>query len=152
MKIEEYVKYDPESGIFTWIRKPNRNIVLGSEAGHREKTGYIRIRFNKKCIQAGRLAFYLMTGEWPTGVIDHEDRNPSNNKWINLRDVTQQVNTLNKFAKGYYRTPYNKFLVQVRYKGEMFYQNNFDDEELAELVAQEAQDIRNRRNGFQLKV
>jgi len=37
-----------------------------------------------------------MTGEWPTGVIDHIDGNSLNNRWNNLRDVTTDQNNSNK--------------------------------------------------------
>jgi hypothetical protein len=36
-----------------------------------------------------------MTGEWPSGVIDHKDLNKANNKWTNLRDVTESINSRN---------------------------------------------------------
>lgn len=36
-----------------------------------------------------------MTGKWPENIIDHIDRNPSNNKWENLRDTNKSNNAIN---------------------------------------------------------
>lgn len=38
----------------------------------------------------------LMTGEFPTMVIDHIDGDRQNNRWSNLRHVSQSVNLQNK--------------------------------------------------------
>jgi len=44
---------------------------------------------------AHRVIFLWMTGRWPEGVIDHIDGNRLNNKWENLRDVSQTTNIYN---------------------------------------------------------
>jgi len=82
------LKYDPVTGIITRNGKP---------AGHRDaQRGYIRIMIAGKNVYAHRLAWFLMTGAWPKHGIDHINRDPSDNRWTNLRDVTQSVNLLNK--------------------------------------------------------
>lgn len=42
-----------------------------------------------------RLAVAIVEGAWPEAVVDHEDRDPSNNRWRNLRKATQSQNRLN---------------------------------------------------------
>jgi hypothetical protein len=44
---------------------------------------------------AHRVIWALMTGAWPEEDIDHEDRNPGNNRWVNLRSVTHAENMRN---------------------------------------------------------
>lgn len=39
-----------------------------------------------------------MTGEWPKGEIDHDDRNPLNDRWVNLKDSTSLQNQANRGA------------------------------------------------------
>lgn len=42
-----------------------------------------------------RLIWLLKTGRWPLEVIDHIDGVTTNNKWVNLRDVSRAENQKN---------------------------------------------------------
>lgn len=88
------IKYDPDTGIFTWkvARGPR---AAGALAGNLQTNGYYQIRINKKLYLAHRLAWFYIFKEWPEGVVDHIDRNTTNNRLDNLRDVTQAKNTYN---------------------------------------------------------
>lgn len=92
--IRRCIGYDPDTGNFTWIAKWSGKRP-GDKAGKRSSRGYINLRINNIRYRAHRVAWLLMTGSFPSGVIDHINRNPSNNVWTNLRDTTQSVNTLN---------------------------------------------------------
>lgn len=84
----ELYNYDPETGIMT--RKDNRHLVI-SECPR----GYCSFRLKEHKYLVHRMAHLLMTGEWPREQMDHEDRDPSNNKWKNIRDVSASVNQHN---------------------------------------------------------
>ncbi|MER9685898.1 HNH endonuclease [Mesorhizobium sp. M0139] len=43
-----------------------------------------------------RIIWLLITGEWPTDQIDHENQDRGDNRWANLRDATQTVNQRNR--------------------------------------------------------
>jgi hypothetical protein len=58
--------------------------------------GYIHINIDKSVYRAHRLAFLYMEGYVPEHCVDHIDRNPSNNKWSNLREVSHQCNSRNR--------------------------------------------------------
>lgn len=58
--------------------------------------GYRVIQIDKKKYRAGRLAFLYMTGSWPNKTVDHRDRDKTNDKWVNLRDVGQTEQNFNR--------------------------------------------------------
>jgi hypothetical protein len=93
--LKEYLEYNPDLGTFKWLKKPNRNIVLGSTAGGYDVNGYLKISLLGKSMYAHRLAFLYMLGEMPAEV-DHIDLNKSNCKWENLRPCTRSQNRNNR--------------------------------------------------------
>ena len=96
--LKEFVKYDPDTGIFYKIKKKHvrdNTRPLGSVVGHKSGDGYIHFAFFGKKRKAHRMAWLYMTGNLPFGVIDHIDGDKTNNKFSNLRDVTQSENLAN---------------------------------------------------------
>src|SRR5690606_16380357 len=45
--------------------------------------------------KAQNAAWLYMTGEWPTFIVDHENRQRADNRWENLRPATDQENARN---------------------------------------------------------
>ncbi len=88
MNIEDYLRYEPDTGKFYWIKKPSSRISVGSEAGSIGGKGYRQIGFNGRNYAAHRLAWRLMTGEWPELEVDHINGAKGDNRWDNLRQVS----------------------------------------------------------------
>jgi len=97
-QLKEYLSYSPDTGLFHWIKKPNRNIVLGSIAGSKTNRGYITIMLKKRHYQAHRLAFWFMTKSFPIDMVDHINRVTDDNRWCNLRQVDAVGNQNNTKA------------------------------------------------------
>jgi hypothetical protein len=93
--VEQLLAYDPETGEFRW-RVSRGNVAAGSVAGHLQVNGYLRVSVFYRRYLAHRLAFLLMTGQWPPEQVDHKDGDPSNNRWENLRAVTHSENMHNQ--------------------------------------------------------
>lgn len=87
--------YNPYTGIFKWVSKPNRRIPIGSVAGVESKKR-IQIRIDGKVYRAHRLAWLYMYGSWPSYEIDHKNGDSTDNRIDNLRDVPHQLNLQNK--------------------------------------------------------
>mgnify|MGYP003125322736 CR=1 FL=1 len=96
-ELKEFLDYNPDTGIFTWIKKPNRRIKVGQVAGRAHGNGYIRIRFKGIDYFAHRLAYYMYHGVDPLeNLVDHKYGDGSNNEIKNLRLATTPQNGANR--------------------------------------------------------
>jgi hypothetical protein len=95
--LKDWLHYDPETGEFTWARAGHRGYkpVVNTKAGSITR-GHRVIRINKRGYFAARLAWLYMTGEWPEMDMDHINRDGTDDKWHNLRDVSRSTNCFNK--------------------------------------------------------
>ena len=96
-ELKEFLDYNPDTGIFTWIKKPNRRIKVGQVAGRAHGNGYIRIRFKGIDYFAHRLAYYMYHGVDPLeNLVDHKYGDGSNNKIKDLTLATYSQNGINR--------------------------------------------------------
>lgn len=95
--LKKALKYEPHTGTFTW-RTPRSKVQIGNIAGSLDKTrkGYRRIKLNGQAYSAHRMAFLYMTGAWPINQVDHLNHDMDDNRWTNLREATQEDNSLNR--------------------------------------------------------
>lgn len=123
-RVKEVLDYDPETGIF--IRKVSRfnPQKVGKPAGCKNPRGYVFIYVGGESFAASRLAYLIMTGKWPQGHMDHVNRNPSDNRWSNLREATVYQNMANrktkkqKYPRGVCQTPQTKtFHARISVRG-----------------------------------
>lgn len=91
-----FLDYDPLTGDFVWIKSTGKRNFKGFIAGRTDARGYRGINIKGRKYAAHRLAWLWMTGEWPSAQIDHIDRNPGNNRFSNLRDVSGSTNCRNR--------------------------------------------------------
>ncbi len=99
MQMLNWFSYDPDTGVISWKKKPNRNIPVGRAAGFEfvtDYTTYIRIMLNGRAVFAHVVAFVCMTGRRPVGEVDHVSGDGTDNRWSNLRDVTHAENLRNQ--------------------------------------------------------
>jgi hypothetical protein len=108
------LQYNPETGILRWLFRPpttRSNIAFnkvisripGQLAGSvaitngdsKHLTVGIKIDGKLKFFLAHRLIWKIMTGVDPVGIVDHEDIDGLNNRWINLREATHGENKWN---------------------------------------------------------
>lgn len=105
--------YEPDTGRFFW--KPRRIADLGSATGasHRQleswndryagkealrdnSRGYLGGFILRRRFKAHRVAWAIHYGVWPQLQIDHINRIRSDNRIVNLREVTNSQNQLNR--------------------------------------------------------
>jgi hypothetical protein len=79
--------YDPETGILTLKARPYIKNRAGAAADYHQSAGYRMVTFQSKHWLVHRIAWYMHYGVAPTFDIDHIDRDRSNNRITNLRQV-----------------------------------------------------------------
>ena len=123
--LSDFVLYDKETGIITTIdeSKPSERVRFFSSSNKYYKSIYV----DGVDYLSHRLAFMLVEGRLPICHTDHIDGDGLNNKWDNLREVTQQENNLNKKIYSCNKTGVagvtvrgKGFRVRIRYKGILY--------------------------------
>ena len=78
------------------FRTVNSNrFKVGDEAGTKGPSGYYRVKIQGVNYLAHRIVWVLFNTDLHCGIIDHKDKNRSNNKISNLRVVTPPINNKN---------------------------------------------------------
>ncbi|MHA6128858.1 HNH endonuclease [Pseudomonas fluorescens group sp. PF-1] len=143
-QINSNFSYDPETGDVSWkLQDGNKQREQASREGRQAGTydgryRYVTFKHNGHIymLRHHRIAWMLMTGEWPKGTVDHKDCDKLNNSWLNLRQCTQSQNGANKKAygksgfKGVSQTPHStKWRAQLGFKGKTICLGSFETKE-----------------------
>lgn len=141
--LRDILSYDPETGIFTWrtdrtagdgaLRRP-----AGSTAGYKLATGYVLIHLGRSRYLAHRLAWLYVYGTMPSCIMDHADRDRSNNRISNLRLCSKSQNGANSTKRSgraesalkgaYFRADRNKWRSNLTFDGRSIYLGTFDSQ------------------------
>lgn len=109
--VRELLEYDQDTGILRWKDRDRRWFLskasqkqfqskfAGKIAGSRCSKGYIHVSIANRLCKAHRVIWLWMTGEWPQGLIDHENHVRDDNRWSNLRSVSPLGNSQNKAVR-----------------------------------------------------
>lgn len=112
-QLREALHYDPKTGKLFWKKRPISHFNPGKlhTAQHNMRTwnsryagteafasknghGYHQSSVFDRKYEAQRVIYAWMTGEWPE-TVDHEDGDPTNNRWRNLKGKTRAENQKN---------------------------------------------------------
>lgn len=94
-ELKELLHYDPDTGIFTWIKPNTFRMNNGDEAGWLTKKEYKRVTINYKCYLLHRLAWLYVYGSFPKNLLDHINGVRSDNRIVNLREASESENIFN---------------------------------------------------------
>jgi len=110
-EILELFSYD-ETGYLIWNSRPLgfyenpihhkrwNDFHAGQRAGTINSFGYVKVKVFGKQRSVHRIIWFIKTGEWPKGQIDHENGIRHDNRFENFRDVSGLENQRNrKFNK-----------------------------------------------------
>lgn len=105
--LKELFDYDPDTGILTWRIRPADHFktrqafdawntkYAGKAAGSLNNDGYLQVGINGNRFQAHRIIYKWLHNEEPEQ-IDHINHVRDNNRSVNLRAATNQINGMNR--------------------------------------------------------
>lgn len=126
-------RYDSSTGEFFWkIHLPSRKIHKGRKAGvvgGRQGNNYIRLNFNKRRLQAHRVAWVIFYNEDPGNLlVDHINGDRLDNRICNLRLATVSQNAfnrkINKNNTSGYKSVQNSGILSKPFEAVLYYQND----------------------------
>lgn len=132
--LKETFIYDEKLGIIYW----NKNKHIAGTMHN----GYIRIRFKGKNLPAHIIAWILFYNKIPEGELDHINHNRSDNRIVNLREVSKRVNQKNRTKtvhSNYYgvsKTQSGKWQTHCYKNKKLIYLGVYDDEIYAKTIVE----------------
>jgi hypothetical protein len=130
-RLRYLLDYKAATGKFRWrVQKPG--LKAGTLAGCVGPKRYHIIRIDWKLYQAGRLAWLYKTGKWPKHDIDYINRDRSDIRWANLREITPaqraakaspRKNPLG--VRGVWLLPHGKYAARIRVNGKKIFLGSF---------------------------
>ncbi len=137
-----------DDGLY-WKKKPHfkaNSVKIGNRAGCLKKNKYRQIRFDGVMYYEHRLIWFLHHGYFPKE-IDHINRDPSDNRIENLREVSHSQNMMNRIIQSHsskykgvlWYEKIKKWRSQICLNGKNIYLGDFDSEkEAAEIYNHKA--------------
>jgi hypothetical protein len=145
-ELRDAFSYDRTTGLLT-RNYPARGglIPSGHEAGHKDKVwGYRKVKVRSKSYLAHVVIWAIVTGEWPSGIIDHINGTPDDNRWVNLRCVSASQSAINRkmphnsFGQRGVTKSGNFYRASIQANGDRYCLGQFDTPEKASAAYQKA--------------
>ena len=92
-QLRQRLKYDPDTGKLFWKNNGKEAFTYTSKRGYKVST--FRQDDFCKTLSAHRVVWAIYYDKWPTDQIDHINRDKTDNRIVNLRDVDNATNTNN---------------------------------------------------------
>lgn len=94
-ELRELLSYDPDTGIFRWLKSINNRVKIGDIPKSTAGKGYYAVQIYGCRYYLHRLAMFYVSGEWPPNDVDHINGDIKDNRISNLRHATRAENLKN---------------------------------------------------------
>jgi hypothetical protein len=125
--------FDYYEGNLYWKKTPHLRIKQGDKAGYTQLNGRVSVTINNKTFQLHRLIYIYHYGSL-NDIIDHINRNPSDNRIENLRICNYSQNMANRVGKVNKTSGYagvirrgSKYISSITYNKETIKLGTFDN-------------------------
>lgn len=105
-RLQEILSYNPDTGVFLWVKPRAIRHNVGDIAGGIDARGYRRIVVFGRSVAAYRLAWFFSFGTWPPEDVDHINGIRSDDRLANLRLASRSQNNCNRGPQKNNRTGY----------------------------------------------
>lgn len=136
--LKTYLHYDPDTGVFTRLRVNGARwqSLVGKPIIKPKRDGYLYASVEGHEYLLHRLAWLYMTGSFPKDMVDHRNRNRSDNRWSNLREATPTQQGANVTAhrwktsksgvRGVHAAESGRWVVHIKIDGKVRHMGTFD--------------------------
>lgn len=142
-QVTKKISYNPKTGEFVRLIGGGKGAKKGTiTKGCLDKsTGYLCVCVCGIQVYAHRLAWFLTHGSWPLQTIDHINRDRTDNRMENLRDVSYSVNNSNMgisrcntsgLKNISWHAKSKKWMGQIKKNNNYYYLGLFESKEKAE--------------------
>lgn len=162
--LRQLLRYEPETGKLFWNERPTHMFSTDSTRSQEHISALWNSRYAGKeaftarataghkhstifgtLVQAQRVIWAIVHGEWPAFGIDHIDGDPANNRLENLRIATQSQNCANRTSRKGATSKYlgvhrqkKSWIAQIKpIGGKGYYIGSFKTEEEAAMAYNE---------------
>ena|SRR4030067_1688811 len=138
--VHRIFNYDPITGNLKWLVSLNNRALSGSIANSTTNSGYLRVGVHGESYLVHRIIWLMVNNRWPKYEIDHINGNRSDNRLINLREVTCRENSCNRREHrdgkivGTRRQQSGRYVARITINGHRFCLGTFNTEQEAHAV------------------
>jgi len=151
--LRKLLDYNPETGVLTWRQRPlcrfpnlraatswNAKYAGKPTGNHDGYRGYLWVRIEGRSYKSHRVAWLIVTGKWPSAMIDHINNDPADNRFCNLREASRSENSRNRklntdsvsgFKGVRWRAARRRWEATIRVEGKLHRLGRFDTAEEA---------------------
>ncbi len=132
--LTSFLDYNPTTGEFTW-KISTKGYTKNRKAISKTTQGYLCVGYKGKIYLLHRLAWFYVYKTLPLGLIDHINKDKTDNRICNLRLATYSENAqnTNRVKKGFYKNK-NKYIARIKHNNKSIYLGSF----FTELEAKQA--------------
>lgn len=131
--MSEYFSYN--NGEITWIKSPRARVRVGDRAGHvSHTTGRVLVWIKGVSLYRSHIVWALHYMQWPAGILDHINRDPSDDRIENLRAATCSENNRNRSGVAGIRARKHGYQAHIYWHGKDMHLGLYDSVEEATEV------------------